>query len=197
MSQSTTSQTRRFGREWLALGIFLVLLGVVVSWELYAERDTLTAQESERLQSQARVIHDNLIWQLEGANSALRAVRDEIERWVLTSTSTSAGDQAQASGSMPAAMAASSHCRAPGLGCVLPRDRLRRARHCSVVFMPASVPSRRAPWGSACSGARSDFRNRPRNFRRAPKTKTGQAAKCLSRNAFWWALTDSNCRPTD
>ena len=83
MSPSITSQTRRFGKEWLALGMFLVLLGVVVSWALYAERETLTAQEGERLQSQARVIDDNLIRQLEGANSALKAVRDEIERWGL------------------------------------------------------------------------------------------------------------------
>ena len=79
MSQSITAQTRRFRVERLAVGGLLVLLGVVLSVALYRERDALGAQESDRLQTQARVVDENLIRQLEGANRALAGVRDELE----------------------------------------------------------------------------------------------------------------------
>ena len=64
----------------MVLGGLLLLLGVVLSVALYRERNALEAQESNRLQTQARVVDENLIRQLEGANSALTGVRDELER---------------------------------------------------------------------------------------------------------------------
>ncbi|MDQ0074462.1 diguanylate cyclase (GGDEF)-like protein/PAS domain S-box-containing protein [Variovorax boronicumulans] len=80
MSPFIASHTRRFGWERLALGGSLVLLGVVLSIGMYVEYMALTTQEGERLQSQARVIDENLVRQLEGANNALKGVRDEVER---------------------------------------------------------------------------------------------------------------------
>lgn len=80
MGPSTTSHTRHIGWEILALGSLLALLGVILTIVLYGEHTTVAAQEGERLESQARVIDENLIRQLEGANSALTGVRDEVER---------------------------------------------------------------------------------------------------------------------
>lgn len=61
------------------MGGMLALLGIVLSIVLYRERNVLGAQEGERLQTQAHVVDENLIRQLEGANSALAGVRDELE----------------------------------------------------------------------------------------------------------------------
>ena len=74
-----SAQPRRFRAERLAVCILWVLLGVVLAVALHRERSTLEAQESDRLQTQARVVDENLIRQLEGANSALVGVRDELE----------------------------------------------------------------------------------------------------------------------
>jgi diguanylate cyclase (GGDEF)-like protein/PAS domain S-box-containing protein len=79
ISHPIIAQIRRFRVEWLALGGLMFLLGVVLSAALYRERNALGAQESDRLQTQARVVDENLIRQLEGANSALIGVRDELE----------------------------------------------------------------------------------------------------------------------
>jgi len=79
MSQSITARTRRFRVERLAVGGLLVLLGVVLCGALYRDRNALGAQESDHLQTQARVVDENLIRQLEGANNALAGVRDEVE----------------------------------------------------------------------------------------------------------------------
>lgn len=80
MSRPAILQTRRFLFEWLAVVAVLALLGAVLSAALYRERRALGAQEADRLQTQARVVDDNLIRQLEGANSALAGIRDELER---------------------------------------------------------------------------------------------------------------------
>jgi hypothetical protein len=80
MPPPLTPQTRRFRAEWLAVVGLLLLLGAVLSLSLYNERKALVAQEGDRLQNQARVVDQNLIRQLEGANSALTGIRDELER---------------------------------------------------------------------------------------------------------------------
>ena len=80
MSASEASQTPRFRLEWLVVCASLLLLGVVMSAVTYREHARLGTQEAERLLAQARVIDDNLIRQLDGANRALIGVRDDIER---------------------------------------------------------------------------------------------------------------------
>ena len=79
MSRFITAQTWRFRVEWLAVVGLLVLLGAALSLALYRERNALGAQESDRLQGHARVVDENLIRQLEGANNALTGIRDELE----------------------------------------------------------------------------------------------------------------------
>lgn len=79
MRPSTTTRSRRFGVEWLVVGALLTLLGGVLCFALYRDRNALGAQEGEHLQTQARVVDENLVRQLEGANLALTGLRDELE----------------------------------------------------------------------------------------------------------------------
>ena len=79
MSHSIATQPRRFRVEWLAASVLLMLLGVVLAVALNHQHNIVEAQESDRLQVQARVVDENLIRQLEGANNALTGVRDELE----------------------------------------------------------------------------------------------------------------------
>ncbi len=69
---------RSLRREWLILGLALLLLGIAIGWLLYSERGQVTSGEIDRLQVQARVIDENLISQLDGANKALENARDEF-----------------------------------------------------------------------------------------------------------------------
>ena len=80
MSHPLLTRPRRFRVEWLAAGILLMLLAVVLAAALYRERNRVEAEESDRLQVQARVIDENLMRQLEGVNNALAGVRNELEQ---------------------------------------------------------------------------------------------------------------------
>ena len=71
MSNSIASPSRRFHVEWFGLGVLWLLLGIALSYALHREYNSVEAQESDRLQAQARVVDENLIRQLEGANNAL------------------------------------------------------------------------------------------------------------------------------
>ncbi len=72
-------QSRRFLAEWLALGVMLLVIAAVLAGTLYRERSTVEAQEADRLQTQARVIDENLILQLTGADKALLGVGTELQ----------------------------------------------------------------------------------------------------------------------
>ena len=75
-----THSRRPFRAEWLAVGVLLMLLGLVLAFALHRQYRIVEAQESDRLQVQARVVDENLVRQLEGANNALVAVRDALEQ---------------------------------------------------------------------------------------------------------------------
>ena len=80
MTHRLLTGPRRSRVEWLVAGILLMLLGVVLAVALHRERSHVEAEESDRLQVQARVIDENLTRQLEGVNNALAGVRDELEQ---------------------------------------------------------------------------------------------------------------------
>jgi diguanylate cyclase (GGDEF)-like protein/PAS domain S-box-containing protein len=69
---------KRFRLEWLGLGVVLALFGAVIAAAVYREFGRTEAEETGRLQAQARVIEDNLVRQLEGANHALVGIRDRL-----------------------------------------------------------------------------------------------------------------------
>ena len=73
-------QSRRFLAEWLAVGVMLLIVAAVLAATLYRERGAVEAQEADRLQTQVRVIDENLILQLEGANKALLGLVAERPR---------------------------------------------------------------------------------------------------------------------
>src|SRR3972149_10925400 len=77
MTGQCTLQTRRYQIEWMLLGTVLLILGGLVGYWLYSERDQIESQEWNRLQMQARVIDENLGRQLKGVNNALAGVRND------------------------------------------------------------------------------------------------------------------------
>ena len=62
----------------MLLGTVLLVLGALIGYWLYTERDHVEARERDRLQTQARVIDENLGHQLEGVNNALAGVRNDF-----------------------------------------------------------------------------------------------------------------------
>jgi diguanylate cyclase (GGDEF)-like protein/PAS domain S-box-containing protein len=66
---------RRFELEWIALCLCLLAAGgLVIVWQSW-ERQAILAHEEERLDSQARVVIENLEHQLDAAASALAGMR--------------------------------------------------------------------------------------------------------------------------
>jgi PAS domain S-box-containing protein len=64
--------------QWLLLAIAMLILGGVIGWNLYAERNTIESLEGERLAHNARVIEDNLVYQLVATNLALDSIRKDL-----------------------------------------------------------------------------------------------------------------------
>jgi diguanylate cyclase (GGDEF)-like protein/PAS domain S-box-containing protein len=62
----------------MALGAFLLVIGAAFSQGLLRDHRATGAQEGERLQADAKVIDENLIRQLEGANRALEGVGADV-----------------------------------------------------------------------------------------------------------------------
>lgn len=73
-----TGQNRRFRAEWIAAGAALLLLAVALAGGLYRAHGGVGAAEGEHLQAQARVIDENLVLQLEGAEKALVGIAAEL-----------------------------------------------------------------------------------------------------------------------
>jgi len=78
---TTSSKKQRRHREWLALGLALVLGALVPSLVLWNDARLTGDTERDRLQVQARVIDEYLEQLLGGVNSALQGVRDELPQW--------------------------------------------------------------------------------------------------------------------
>lgn len=74
------SQSRRFFAEWAALAAMLLVVVAVLAGTLYRERAALESDETDRLQTQARVIDENLALQLAGADKALLEIGAEVAR---------------------------------------------------------------------------------------------------------------------
>jgi diguanylate cyclase (GGDEF)-like protein/PAS domain S-box-containing protein len=72
-------QSRRFVAEWLALGVMMLIIATVLAGALYRDRGAVEAREADRLQTQARVIDENLLLQLAGANQALLGIGAELK----------------------------------------------------------------------------------------------------------------------
>ncbi len=80
MKRVPGQQKRRFRVEWIALAAMLSFIGVLSIWTVRSERATVAATEADRLQNQARLVGENLLSQLDGANKALVSVRDDLRQ---------------------------------------------------------------------------------------------------------------------
>ena len=74
------NQIRRFSAEWVLLVAAQLIIAAVLVGTLYREHTGAEAAEGDRLQVQARVIDENLIRQLEGAQKALTGVGSELHK---------------------------------------------------------------------------------------------------------------------
>ena len=79
MAQPASSPSHRFRTEWIALSVFLLIIGLAFVQALYREHISIEEHEGARLLGQAKVIDENLTRQLQGVNFALKAVRDDLE----------------------------------------------------------------------------------------------------------------------
>ena len=67
--------------QWLGLVLVLVALGTAIAVNLHLERDRTAAREQSRLSTQARVIAENMEYQLASANLALESIRANLPKW--------------------------------------------------------------------------------------------------------------------
>ena len=81
-SPSPAQPRPRFGQhffaEWLALLAVLAIVGAIIGYALAKTHDAADSTERDRLQTQARVIEENVGQQLDGINRALVSVREEF-----------------------------------------------------------------------------------------------------------------------
>ena len=65
----------------LALGLALLVVGVIIVYTLYQEHGRIEQRERERLATQAKVIDENLARQLDGVYRALEGIRKDLPLW--------------------------------------------------------------------------------------------------------------------
>lgn len=68
-------------RQWLIITLILGLFSLIVVYSLYHERQLIEVRASKRLQSEARIIDDNLSAQLGIANTVLHQLIRDIPVW--------------------------------------------------------------------------------------------------------------------
>ncbi|APW38124.1 hypothetical protein RD110_13720 [Rhodoferax koreense] len=76
-SHATPAQ-RRQRNEWLALALGLLLLTAALAFVIWEDRASTGERERNRLQTQARVIEENLVRQLQAVDSVLIGMRTEL-----------------------------------------------------------------------------------------------------------------------
>src|SRR5690242_17616101 len=67
--------------QWLALTLTLLILGGFIADSLHQGHDRLEKWERERLATQAKVIDENLVSQLDAVHLALQGIRKELPLW--------------------------------------------------------------------------------------------------------------------
>ncbi len=72
---------RRFWRERVVLLVLLLLGAALLAGTRLASRAEVRAQESARLQGQAKAVDENLVAQLAGAYAALQDARADLRQW--------------------------------------------------------------------------------------------------------------------
>ncbi|QKF73194.1 diguanylate cyclase [Aliarcobacter faecis] len=71
---------RNFFLEWIFLIFFLLALGIFVSFIIFNKNENILQREEERLSTQAKILNDNLLNQINSINQALLLTREGVER---------------------------------------------------------------------------------------------------------------------
>ncbi len=77
MAPATTQR-----QQWLLLGLALLVLAAVISYDRYAAYQTLIGQEGARLVKEAAIVQENLGRRLQTTSNALAKIREELP-WLL------------------------------------------------------------------------------------------------------------------
>ncbi len=78
----TAGADRSFFAQWLALGVVLVLMGVLLAQETYQEHVRIENLERKQLAQQAYVVEQNLVRQLDAINRVLESTRSDLGEWL-------------------------------------------------------------------------------------------------------------------
>lgn len=71
----------QFRKEWWWLAALWLAVGGLLAVSLGVERNNIEIRERQRLEQQARTIHDNLGRQLDAVNRALASLIEDLPRW--------------------------------------------------------------------------------------------------------------------
>lgn len=79
MRLSLSDSSKKFLKQWLLLLVVLALLSVLVVLNLYVNHQRARERESSRLETQARVLAENIHYQLGSANNALQVAAAKLK----------------------------------------------------------------------------------------------------------------------
>ena len=71
---------RNFFIEWIFLIFFLLTISIFVSYILFHQNEDILEREEERLLTQAKILNDNLLNQINSINQALLSIRSIAEK---------------------------------------------------------------------------------------------------------------------
>jgi hypothetical protein len=66
---------------WLVLAVVLIVIGAFAAYTQLAEYQRIAETEQERVNTQARIVEENLVQQLKGVTRALDGIRSEMPFW--------------------------------------------------------------------------------------------------------------------
>lgn len=72
----------RYVKEWLVLALCVAAMAVFLVWSWQQERASIEQMERERLQTQARVVGENITRQLQAVDAALRGAVARYPEWL-------------------------------------------------------------------------------------------------------------------
>ena len=79
-SQLSSFNIKSFFIEWIFLIFFLLILSIFVSFMLFHQNEDILKREEDRLLTQAKILNDNLLNQINSIEQALLSTRGIIEK---------------------------------------------------------------------------------------------------------------------
>lgn len=80
MAEKKLTMKNRLPTQWIILGVILLTFGGLLALTLYIGYQRIEKREQERLFTQARVIEENLVWNLDSLNQVLADLKNQLPR---------------------------------------------------------------------------------------------------------------------